>query len=101
MAGCRSGRECCRTVICRRSIIPTRFADVIPLYDENPTIRTPVMTMFILALTWAVWLTVQGGLDMQNPLALAASVCNYGMVPGELTKLAPLGYELPIGPGVA
>ena len=74
---------------------------MIPLYDENPTIRTPVMTMFILALTWAVWLTVQGGLDMQNPLALAASVCNYGMVPGELTKLAPLGYELPIGPGVA
>jgi len=28
-------------------------------------------------------------------LHLASSVCNWGMVPGELTHLAPLGYALP------
>jgi membrane associated rhomboid family serine protease len=32
---------------------------------------------------------------------LGAAICNYGMVPGELTGMAPLGSGVPIGPGMA
>ena len=47
------------------------------------------MTWLILGAMFAVWFMVQGGgLD---PESLAASVCNFGMVPGELTHRAPLG----------
>jgi Uncharacterized membrane protein (homolog of Drosophila rhomboid) len=54
---------------------------------------------FILGVTWAVWLLVEGaGVD---PLLLAARVCDLGMVPGELTHRAPLGLAVPIGPGMA
>jgi membrane associated rhomboid family serine protease len=48
---------------------------------------------------FAVWFAVQGG--GMNPLALVTSVCNYGMVPGELTHRAPLGSGIPIAPGMA
>ena len=72
---------------------------MIPLSDDNPTLRTPIMTWVILGLMFAVWFTVQGG--GMNPVALASSVCNYGMVPGELTHRAPLGYAVPIGAGLA
>lgn len=57
------------------------------------------MTYLILAVTFGVWVIYQGaGLDQAR---LAASVCNLGMVPGELTHLAPLGQSVPIGPGLA
>jgi membrane associated rhomboid family serine protease len=72
---------------------------MIPLSDENPTIRTPVMTYALLAGIGATWVFAQGaGLD---PNVLAASVCNYGMVPGEVTKQAALGVAVPIGPNMA
>jgi len=51
---------------------------VIPLSDELPTVRTPWMTYIILAAMLLTWIFVQGaGFDQQ---ALAASVCNLGMV---------------------
>jgi membrane associated rhomboid family serine protease len=59
------------------------------------------MTIAILAITWAAWLLVQGGANLQDPTTLAASICNLGMVPGELTGRAPVGYALPIGAGMA
>lgn len=72
---------------------------MIPLSDENPTLRTPVMTYAILGTIAAVWFFVQGaGFDVRT---LAASVCNLGMVPGELTGQASLGDGVPIGPGMA
>jgi membrane associated rhomboid family serine protease len=71
---------------------------MIPLSDETPTLRRPVMTYLILAALFAVWIFVQGaGFD---PTVLAASVCNLGMVPGEITHRAPLGYTIPIAPGM-
>lgn len=71
---------------------------IFPLSDENPTLHTPVMTWLILGAMFAVWFTVQGGgLDAYS---LAASVCDYGMVPGELTHRAPLGLTIPMGPGL-
>ena len=33
---------------------------MIPLGDENPTLRTPWMTWLIIGVTVAVWTTVQG-----------------------------------------
>src|SRR3954452_21953314 len=57
------------------------------------------MTYIILIAMFATWIVVQGaGFDQQ---ALAASVCNLGMVPGELTHLAPIGQAVPLGRGVA
>jgi membrane associated rhomboid family serine protease len=74
-------------------------APMIPLSDENPTLRQPVMTWALLAALVIVWIVVQGaGLDQ---LRLAASVCNYGLVPGEITHRARVGLSLPIGPGIA
>ncbi len=56
------------------------------------------MTYCIIAVNFAVWIFVQGaGFDSQE---LAKTVCNLGMVPGELTHLAPLGQSVPIGPGL-
>ncbi len=72
---------------------------MIPLSDENPTLRTPIMTWLILGAMFAVWFAVQGG--GMDPLRLVTSVCNYGMVPGELTHRAPLGFAIPIGPNLA
>jgi membrane associated rhomboid family serine protease len=70
-----------------------------PLSDENPTVRTPVATYFLIAIIVGTWVFVQGaGLDEQT---LAASICNLGMVPGELTRQASLGTSVPIAPGMA
>lgn len=72
---------------------------MIPLGDNLPVFRRPWMLYLILGVTWAVWLVVQqAGLD---PGILGATVCNLGMVPGEITHQAPLGTAVPIGPGMA
>jgi membrane associated rhomboid family serine protease len=74
---------------------------MIPLSDENPTVRTPWMTAFILTAIFAVWFVVQGGGGLFGPEdMLARSVCNLGMMPGELTGQAPLGTAVPLGPGL-
>ena len=70
-----------------------------PISDENPTLRTPIVTYVLIAATVFVWLFVQGaGFD---DLKLIASVCNLGLVPGELTGQAKLGTAVPMGRGVA
>jgi membrane associated rhomboid family serine protease len=56
------------------------------------------MTYLLIAANVAVWLLVQGG--GTDPQRLAATVCDLGMVPGELTHLAPLGESVPIGQGL-
>jgi membrane associated rhomboid family serine protease len=72
---------------------------VIPIRDENPTLRTPVVTIALLVTLAAVWVFVQdAGLDRE---VLAASICNLGLVPGEITGRAPLGTGIPIAPGLA
>ncbi len=72
---------------------------MIPLSDENPTLHPPYMTYLLLGAILATWVLVQGaGFDGAT---LAATVCNFGMVPGELTHQAPLGSGVPIGPNMA
>lgn len=71
---------------------------MIPYRDENETIRTPIVTYVIIAINVAVWLLVQGA--GQDP-KLAASVCDLGLIPGELTGLAKPGPGFDMGNGMA
>lgn len=71
---------------------------MIPIGDHNPTQRSPVVTIALLVVIGTVWLFVQGG--SFDATALAASVCNWGMVPGELTGRSALGAAVPIGAGL-
>jgi membrane associated rhomboid family serine protease len=68
-----------------------------PYRDENQTQRRSVVTLAFIALNVLAWLTVQGA---GAPMPLAASVCNLGLIPGELTgSLAP-GTAFPLGDGL-
>ena len=57
------------------------------------------MNYLIILVTVAVWIQVQGA--GQDPIRLATTICNLGMVPGELTHMAPVGMAVPLGPGLA
>src|SRR4051794_19902485 len=72
---------------------------MIPLSDDNPTLRTPIVTYLLLGAIGATWVFVQGA--GFNPTALAASVCKLGLIPGELTGLARVGEPVPIGEGLS
>ena len=68
-----------------------------PYKDENPTELTPVVTLGIIAVNAMVWLLVQGlGADE----SLARSVCQLGLIPGEVLRTVPPGTSVPLGPGV-
>jgi rhomboid family protein len=71
---------------------------VFPYHDENQTQRTPVVTIAIIAITTLTWIVVQGA---GTALPLARSVCNLGLIPGELTLSLPPGTSFPIGEGIA
>ena len=73
---------------------------MIPLSVENRTVRFPWMTVLLLVAMFAVWILVQGGGYPGTEGQLATTVCVFGMVPGEITHLAPLGSGVPIGPGL-
>src|SRR5215468_4677048 len=68
-----------------------------PYRDENETLRTAIVTITIIALNVLVWIVVQGA---GSTLALARSVCNLGLIPGELTGSLPVGTSFPIGDGL-
>jgi membrane associated rhomboid family serine protease len=71
---------------------------VLPYHDENATQRTAFVTLTLVGLNVAAWLFVQGaGAD----LPLATSVCNLGLIPGELTLSLPPGTRFPIAEGLA
>jgi membrane associated rhomboid family serine protease len=67
---------------------------VIPYHDENQTQRTPYVTFVLIALSVFAWLFVQGA---GSDYALAASVCNLGLIPGELTASLAPGTPFPMG----
>ena len=71
---------------------------MIPISDDNPTLRFPVVTVLLLVVLGFVWIFVQGaGLD---PMRLSATVCNLGLVPGEITGQARVGTAVPLGMGL-
>ncbi len=69
-----------------------------PYRDDNPTLRTPVVTIGVIALNTAVWVLVQG---MGADPALTRSVCKLGLIPGELLHRIPAGTAVPLGPGAS
>jgi membrane associated rhomboid family serine protease len=69
-----------------------------PYRDENPTFLTPFVTFAIIAANLAVWVLVQGA---GAGIALPRSVCELGLIPGELLGRIPPGVEFPIAPGIA
>ncbi len=71
---------------------------MIPLGDNLPTLRRPIVTLTVIGATAAVWLVGQGA--GFNDVALATSVCNFGLVPGELTGQAALGFAVPLAEGL-
>jgi membrane associated rhomboid family serine protease len=70
---------------------------VFPYHDENETQRTPYVTIALIALNVAAWVLYQGA---GSERALAASVCNSGLIPGELTATLPPGASFPMGEGM-
>jgi membrane associated rhomboid family serine protease len=68
-----------------------------PYHDENETQRTPVVTYVLIAINVLVWLVVQGA---GAALPLARSVCELGLIPGELTASVPPGSRFPMGEGL-
>jgi membrane associated rhomboid family serine protease len=70
---------------------------VIPYHDENETQRTPYVTMALIAICVITWILYQGA---GSALALAASVCNRGLIPGELMLALRPGTGFPMGEGL-
>jgi membrane associated rhomboid family serine protease len=71
---------------------------MIPYHDENATLRPAVVTGALVVICTLVWVFVQGaGAD----LPLAASVCNLGLIAGELTQTLRAGTAFPMGEGIA
>jgi len=68
-----------------------------PYRDENETQRTPYITLAFIALNVLVWLVVQGAGAV---VPLARSVCELGLIPGELTGTVSPGTRFPIGDGL-
>ena len=66
-----------------------------PYRDENETQRPAYVTMAIIAACVLVWLVVQGAGAQRT---VDESVCNLGLIPGELTGTAPPGSGFPMGP---
>lgn len=69
-----------------------------PYRDDNPSILTPVVTVALIAANLAVWIVFQG---MGNDQRLAATVCELGLIPGDLLHRLPVGYSFPVGDGIS
>lgn len=69
-----------------------------PYHDENETQRAPLVTIALIALNALSWLYLQGA---GSDLALARSVCELGLIPGELTGAVAPGTAFPMGDGLA
>jgi membrane associated rhomboid family serine protease len=71
---------------------------MIPYHDENATSRSAVVTLAIIAACTLAWLFLQGA---GGDLPLAESVCNLGLIPGELTGLLKPGTAFPMSRDLA
>ena len=69
-----------------------------PYRDENVSRRTPIATIALIGANLASWILVQGA---GSAYPLAASVCNFGLIAGELTGTLKPGTAFPMGEGLA
>jgi len=68
-----------------------------PYRDENVSLKTPFATIGLIAANAVAWMLVQGA---GSPMALASSVCNLGLIAGELTGSLRPGTPFPMGEGL-
>lgn len=69
-----------------------------PYKDDNPTLRTPVVTFVLIAVNIAAWIGVQGaGTDP----SLSRSICELGLIPVEVLGNAREGMSVQLGPRTA
>ena len=68
-----------------------------PYRDENETQHPAIVTGLIIAINVLVWILIQGA---GSTFALAKSVCELGLIPGELTLSVPPGTKFPMGEGL-
>jgi membrane associated rhomboid family serine protease len=68
-----------------------------PYKDDNPTELPALVTVGIIAANVLAWLFLQG---MGAPEALARSVCDLGLVPGELLQTVKPGTGVELAPGL-
>ena len=68
-----------------------------PYHDENQTQRPAIMTWLFIAANVVVWLMIQGAGTL--PM-LPKSVCELGLIPGELTGSVRPGTSIEIGEGL-
>ena len=68
-----------------------------PYHDENKTQRSAMVTWALIAANVVVWLTVQGA-GMSS--ALPKSVCELGLIAGELTGAVAPGTSIELGEGL-
>lgn len=69
-----------------------------PYRDENETQRPAIVTGAIIAVNVLTWLFIQGA---GSESAVARSVCELGLIPGELMATLPPGTTFPMGEGIA
>ncbi len=67
-----------------------------PIKDDNPHFLTPLVTYGLIGANVAAWVLLQG--LGTNP-GLAASVCEFGLIPGNLTGSLPPGASVDLGAG--
>ena len=70
---------------------------MIPYHDENKTQNFALVTYALIAANVASWLLVQGA---GTAPALPASVCNFGLIAGELTGAVRPGTPVELGEGM-
>ena len=68
-----------------------------PYRDENVTQRPPYVTISLITANVLAWLFLQGA---GASLSLVETVCNLGLISGELTGALPPGTRFPMGEGL-
>lgn len=71
---------------------------LIPLYDHNPVDKTPIVTYSLIAMNVLVWVGLQG-MGM-NP-TFVKSICQFGLVSGDLLGQIPAGTVIPLSRSLA
>jgi len=69
-----------------------------PIRDEHRTATTPLVTFALIGLNAAAWVFLQG---LGAEASLVRSVCELGLIPGELLGSVAAGTRVPLGEGVS
>ncbi|MBW2424015.1 MAG: rhomboid family intramembrane serine protease [Deltaproteobacteria bacterium] len=68
-----------------------------PIKDENPHYLTPFVTYALVAANVASWVFVQG---LGQPSLLVGSICELGLIPGEVLGRVAIGTRVELGDAV-